>query len=147
MNKVEIKNHLENYQQNLIDKIKGEFNRKKDASEIDHNDVRDADSHSHQSQSQEDEQLIDDRLKNALDALTFLKNTPLKESNKVELGSLIETDSFLIYVGIATQKFTKNGKEIIGISTDAPIYNKLEGQTVGFPFEITGVSCKIVSIK
>ena len=146
MNKEEIKRSLEHYQQNLIDDLKGEFNLKKQDVENDNNDVRDIDSYSHQSQSQDDEQLVNDRLESAIDALTFLKNIPLKESKKVDLGSLIETESFLIYVGIATQKFTDTGKEIIGISTDAPIYNKLKDKTVGFSFEIEGDSCKIVSI-
>jgi hypothetical protein len=52
----------------------------------------------------------------------------------------------LLYVGIVTQKFKDNSKDIIGISTDAPIYNKLKDKTVGFPFEIEGDNCNIVSI-
>jgi stringent starvation protein B len=60
---------------------------------------------------------------------------------------LIETRSLTIYVGIVTQQFTEDGRDVIGISTEAPIYRTLYNQTVNFSFQFAGVDCEILSIQ
>lgn len=147
MLKKTVRTCIEKYQIGLIEELINEFNNKKEASDIDEYDVIDADTHSHQSQAQTDEQLINNRLESAKLALEYLKKIPLTESNKVSEGALIETKDLLIYVGIITQKFKDDGKDIIGISLDAPIYETLKNKTVGFRFQFAGVDCEILSIK
>jgi hypothetical protein len=147
MLKKTIRTCIEKYQLGLIKDLENEFNDKKEASDIDEDDVIDADTHSHQSQAQFDEQLINNRLESAKKSLEYLKGIPLSESNVVTEGALIETKNLLIYVGIVTQKFNEEGRDIIGISTKAPIYKTLNNKTVGFPFQFSGVDCEILSIK
>jgi hypothetical protein len=146
MLKEKIRKCIENYQTSLIEELENELNYKKEASEIDGYDVIDADDRSHQSQAQIEEQLVYDRLQSSKAALEHLKKIPLTESDQVTEGALIETRDLVFYVGIITQKFTEDGRNIIGISTAAPIYKTLHNQTVNFPFQFAGVDCKILSI-
>ena len=146
MLKQKIRKCIENYQTSLIEELENELNYKKDAAEIDGYDVIDADDRSHQSQAQIEEQLVYDRLQSAKAALVYLKKIPLTESDKVTEGALIETRDLVFYVGIITEKFTEDGRNIIGISTQAPIYKTLHNQTVNFPFQFARVDCKILSI-
>jgi len=44
---------------------------------------------------------------------------------QVALGSLIQSNKFFICVGISTQKFSEDRSDIIGISTNASIYQNL----------------------
>ena len=146
MLKQKIRKCIENYQTSLIEELENELNYKKEAAKIDGYDVIDADDRSHQSQAQIEEQLVYDRLQSAKAALEYLKKIPLTESDKVTEGALIETRDLVFYVGIITEKFTEDGRNIIGISTQAPIYKTLHNQTVNFPFQFAGVDCKILSI-
>jgi hypothetical protein len=144
--KVTIRKCIENFQIGLIKELEDQFNDKKEASDIDENDVRDADTHSHQSQAQSEEQRVNDRLVTAKADLEYVQKIPLNISDSVVEGALIETKSLLIYVGIITQKFTEEGRDIIGISIKAPIYKTLFNQKIGFPFQFSGIDCEILSI-
>jgi len=147
MLKEKIRKCIEDYQTGLIEELENELNYKKEASVSDGYDVIDADAHSHQSQARLEGQLVSDRLERAKAALAHLGSIPLAESDKVAEGALIETRSLTIYVGIVTEKFTEDGRDIIGISTEAPIYKTLYNQTVGFSFQFAEVDCEILSIQ
>ena len=146
MLKEKVKKCIESYQENLITELENEFKNFKDGAHIDESDVRDADSHSHQSQSARDEERVSNQLSRAKVDLEKIKSISSAPSTKIEEGALIETRSLLIHVGIVTSKFTEDGKDIIGISTDAPIFKTLEGQGEGFPFQFAGIDCSILSI-
>jgi len=147
MTKQEVISCIESRQQNIIEDLIEELTIKKNTLNIDSDEIKDADSQSHRDEYQDDEEDIDNRLENAKKALTIVKNIPLKKSEKVELGALIETDNFLMYIGIATQKFQYMGKDIIGVSALAPLYDELRDKIVGASFTMQGVRYKIQSIE
>lgn len=147
MLKEKVKKCIETYQENLVKELENEFKNFKEGAHIDEADVRDADSHSHQSQSARDEQRVSDQLSRAKEELQKIRQIGTAPSAKIEEGALIETRSLLIHVGIITSKFTEDGRDIIGISTNAPIYKTLEGQKEGFPFQFAGTDCSILSIQ
>jgi len=146
MFKEKIKKCIITYQENLVSNLEMEFQNTKQTAHIDEADVRDADTHSHQSQTIADEQRISEQLIRAKQDLEKLKSISTSPSHKIEEGAIIETRNLLIHVGIVTSKFNEEGKDIIGISTDAPIYKTLHGQKKGFPFEFAGTACEILSI-
>ena len=80
-------------------------------------------------------------------SLEYLKSIQRTESDEVALGSLIETNKFFIYVGISTQKFNEDGSDIIGISTNASIYQNLQSKTAGDTFKFSPDYCEILSIQ
>jgi hypothetical protein len=55
------------------------------------------------------------------EAFEYLNRIPLTKTDKVTEGALIETRNLVFYVGIITEKFCEDGRNIIGISTEAPI--------------------------
>lgn len=144
--KQEVKNCIITYQENLIKGLENEFQSFRSGADIDENDVRDADAHSHQSQSAYDEQRVSSQLSRAKVDLEKIKSISDSPSTEVEEGALIETKNLLIHIGIVTSTFNDGGKDIIGISTQAPIYKSLVGQKEGFPFQFAGIDCSIISI-
>lgn len=71
--------------------------------------------------------------KNVLD-----KIDPTVVSNKIALGSLVQTNGMLLFVSTALPKITIDGKTIIAVSPQSPLGSKLLGNEVGFEFEING---------
>ena len=62
--------------------------------------------------------------------LDFLETYKDKETTKIEQGSLIETEDLYIFIGISLQQFMLNGKNVIAISEDAPIYKSIKEKTI-----------------
>jgi len=147
MQKEKIRKCIETYQTGIVETLEKEYKSKTEFSNKEENNIDDADAHSHELEAHSDSELINDRLESARASLEYFKSIPQIETDKVSLGSLIETDSFLIYVGISTQKFSDDGREIIGISIKAPIYQSLENKTVGDSFKFGGTDCRILSIQ
>lgn len=57
-------------------------------------------------------------------------------SNKISLGSLVQTNGMLLYISTALPKISIDNKSIIAVSAQSPLGNKLMGNEVGFKFEI-----------
>jgi hypothetical protein len=51
--------------------------------------------------------------------------------SKVEEGSVVKLGGRLVVIAVSTGKFICDGNEIMGISTQAPIYAELEGKRAG----------------
>lgn len=68
------------------------------------------------------------------------------EMDHVQFGSLVETDSLTILVGAAHDNMKVDGTTVTGISTAAPIYNKMQGLKTGDSFEMNGTKYSIKGI-
>ena len=62
------------------------------------------------------------------------------------MGSLIETEDLYIFIGISLQQFKLNGKNVIAISEEAPIYNSIKEKTIGEKITIGTIENTIISI-
>ena len=69
--------------------------------------------------------------KNILDKIDVNKN-----SNKIALGSLIQTNGMLLFMSTALPKIEVDNKTIIAVSPQSPLGNKLLGNEIGFSFEM-----------
>ena len=69
--------------------------------------------------------------KNILDKIDVNKN-----SNKIALGSLIQTNGMLLFMSTALPKIVVDNKTIIAVSPQSPLGNKLLGNEIGFSFEM-----------
>ena len=69
--------------------------------------------------------------KNILDKIDVNKN-----SNKIALGSLIQTNGILLFMSTALPKIEVDNKTIIAVSPQSPLGNKLLGNEIGFSFEM-----------
>jgi hypothetical protein len=62
------------------------------------------------------------------------------------LGSLVKANGIYLYLSVALPKITVDETNIIALSPQSPLGNKLMGNTIGFEFEINGTKYKIESV-
>lgn len=146
MNKNEIIKSIINEQNVVISTIENSVSRYKNASDIDENDSIDPEDFSHQDEAKEMQLRYEQILVQAKNNLDFLETYKNKETSKIELGSLIETEDLYIFIGISLQQFMLNGKNVIAISEDAPIYNSIKEKTIGEKITIGTIENSILSI-
>lgn len=80
--------------------------------------------------------------------ISVLKNIPIDmEMDKVQFGSLVETDKSVVLVGAANETVEVDGIDIVGISTASPLFKKMQDQTTGDKFELNGNQHEILSVK
>lgn len=68
------------------------------------------------------------------------------ENTKVEPGALVVTDRMNFFIGVSSEKMEIEGEEVFGISTNAPIYQSMEGLEKGDTFAFNETKYKIESI-
>ena len=87
------------------------------------------------------------KLTEILDQKSVLdKIDPSLISSKVALGSLVKANGILLFVSAALPKITIDSKNIIPLSPQSPLGNKLMGNEVGFSFEINSTNYTIEEI-
>ncbi|GAA4052614.1 hypothetical protein [Flavobacterium chungnamense] len=146
MNKNEIIKSIINEQNVVISTIENSVSKYKNASDIDENDSIDPEDFSHQDEAKEMQLRYEQILVQAKNNLDFLETYKNKETTKIELGSLIETEDLYIFIGISLQQFKLNGKNVIAISEEAPIYNSIKEKTIGEKITIGTIENTIISI-
>lgn len=146
MNKNEIIKSIINEQKVFISTIKNSVSRYKNASDIDENDSIDPEDFSHQDEAKEMQLRYEQILVQAKNNLDFLETYKNKETTKIELGSLIETEDLYIFIGISLQQFILNGKNVITISEEAPIYKSIKEKTIGEKITIGTIENTILLI-
>lgn len=80
--------------------------------------------------------------------IMLLKNIPIDiELDKVQFGSLVETDNSTVLVGAAHEVVDVDGIGIVGISTASPLFKKMQGLRKGEKFDLNGNHQEIRSVK
>ncbi len=62
------------------------------------------------------------------------------------VGSLVKANGIFLYLSVALPKITIDGINVIALSPQSPLGNKLMGKKVGFTFEINGTKYLIEEI-
>ncbi|MGY8913805.1 MAG: hypothetical protein ACKVJF_01810 [Flavobacteriales bacterium] len=63
--------------------------------------------------------------------LEFLRNLSFHPTSIIELGAIVETDNIFLIISTPTKPFEYDNKQFVGVSINAPLYNCLEGKTIG----------------
>jgi hypothetical protein len=101
------------------------------ASNIDEGDTLDPEDFSQQTEFKEMQMRMKihlDQLKAQIARLEELAN---KKVNTIEAGAIIETPKNLIFIGVSFPTIALDGKELLGITTETPIYASLKGKAKG----------------
>lgn len=132
-------------QQHLIENFEGEIDSLK--KEMFTHDV---------SQSQGDSSAVErnELLVRYENELIFLNNElqilqsidPSKESDKVELGSVVVTDQRIFYVSVSIEQLEVDEQDIFGLSVNAPIYEALSQASKGDRITFNGIDYIILDI-
>lgn len=114
--------------------------------DVDELDTLDPEDFSHQFESGEMEQLMRVHLKNAKHQLDALDSIDFSLKSTVREGACVVTDHFTCIIAFASPPFKYDGKIIIGISKDSPIYAAMMGLKEGDQFNCGGNSHRILQI-
>ena len=63
------------------------------------------------------------------------------------VGSLVKANGIYLYLSVALPKISVEGINVIALSPQSPLGNKLMGNEVGFTFEINGTKYVIETIQ
>ena len=90
-------------------------------------------------QSAEDlSEAFDDTVHSHSDKIEKLAAMDFGPKSKVEEGAVVKLGGRLFVIAVSTRKFVCDGNEIMGISTQAPIYAELEGKRAGDAISFNG---------
>ncbi len=81
---------------------------------------------------------LDDTLHDYTDKLAKLRTIDFGPKSEVSEGALVKLSGRYFVIAVSTSKFTCQGRELMGISTMAPIFEAIEGATVGETVEFNG---------
>ncbi len=84
-----------------------------------------------------------DALQRDINVLNGLGSIDANE--EIQLGDVIKTDKGNFFVAVAADEFDINGTAYRGISTDSPLFKKLQGKTDGDNVEVNGNIFQLIS--
>ncbi len=138
MDKVKVHKQALEIQRTKVDELKNLSQKIHNDSGLDHEDVVDTDDLSRFSEITDNYLEIKSHLNAAKSDLAFLENLEIHPRDAVSLGALVQTDLLCFYIGITLPAFECEGKKVVGISTDAPIFGQMIGKKKGDTFEFHG---------
>jgi hypothetical protein len=81
---------------------------------------------------------LDDTLHDHTDKLDKLRQVDFGPKSTVTEGALVQLSGRYFVIAVSTSKFTCDGREVMGISTMAPIFEAIEGARAGETVEFNG---------
>ena len=94
-----------------------------------------------------EQEKLNSKLKEVLHQKSVLdKIDPTKIAETIILGSLVKANGIYLYLSLALPKINIDGTNVIALSPQSPLGNKLMGNVVGFTFEINTTTYLIEEI-
>ncbi|MEX2565957.1 MAG: hypothetical protein WD431_08450 [Cyclobacteriaceae bacterium] len=104
-------------------------------------------------QGQEDENAIiinrmADELNFVVEELDFLNQMKTDQNlfEEVTLGAIVKTDQMTFFPSVSIEYFEVEGKQLFGISRNAPLYKEMKTKKKGDGFSFNGEKYKIVDV-
>ena len=81
---------------------------------------------------------LDDTLHDFADKIDKLQTIDFSPKSTVTEGALVKLSGRYFVIAVSTSKFTCQGRELMGISTMAPIFEAIEGARAGETVQFNG---------
>jgi hypothetical protein len=95
-----------------------------------------------------EQEKLNRKLREVLDQKNLLdKIDSATIAETIIVGSLVKANGIYLYLSVALPKISVEGINVIALSPQSPLGNKLMGNTIGFSFEINGTKYVIESIE
>ncbi|MDN3605976.1 hypothetical protein [Kaistella yonginensis] len=130
----------------VIDSLKQSVDRYKIASDLDEESTHDPEDFSQQTQAKDMQLRYEKMLKEAERNLSFLEGELKLTHDKIEKGTLVETDKNFLFVGISVPVFKFENKEVIAFSDQAPVFQNIKGKNKGQTVEVGPNVLQIIDI-
>ena len=147
MDKRIIRAEIEKIQQGVIDDMRASRDRLATAADIDENETLDPEDFSRQNELGNMATRLKFMIQKAQSDLEILQDLPFETGDTVKAGSLVTTDSYVFFVGIAVHPFDHSDHHVVSISTDAPIYMAMHGKKAGDTFTVAKRNYTILSVQ
>jgi hypothetical protein len=138
VDKFELQKTMLTMYETIINDLKEELKVKETLANIDEDNTLDPEDYSNQTVSKEMKMLLQKQLDKAIFDFEKVKNMDFSEKSEAVVGALVTTDMFNFILGVATTPFLFGNMQIVGVSTEAPIFSSLLGRKEGDSFQFTG---------
>lgn len=146
MDKSKLKQTMIEMERHSIEDVTNSHNDFFNESQVDWEQVVDADDQSHFREQTEISNELDRQIIEHEEHLLALANISFDESDIVEPGAIVTVSGRHMIVAVSKPRFQFEGQDFIGISADAPIYPAMEGKKAGDVFTFKGRKFKIESV-
>ncbi|MEC5395799.1 hypothetical protein VQ048_10750 [Bergeyella sp. RCAD1439] len=130
----------------IIDNLKESVERYRVASDIDEDSTLDPEDYSRQAEAKEMQLRFEKLLSEAQNVQRQLALEPEQAHEEVAHGALVQTDKHWLFVGVSLPVFEFEGRSVLAVSDDAPIYAKWRGCKVGDQVEVGSSTVEITAI-
>ena len=144
--KEEIRNQIIEIQKQDLKNLQQMLKTHHEAADLDEESTLDPEDFSQQNQNFESVDILTKRITRSKQLLDNFLNLPVDGISEVEPGALVLTKSLNFYIGISAAQFRYEGKIYIGLNTDAPIYQALEGAKAGDTINFNGQEYEISEV-
>ena len=145
MDKVKIISAIIEEQQKVINSLKSSAERYKSEADLDEDQTQDPEDYSRQNEAKDMQLRYEKLLLTAQKNWNILEKAKSENYTEIEIGTLIETDKNYIFVGISLPVFKYEGKDVISVSEEAPIFKTLKSKKIGENLEFGKNIFKIIS--
>lgn len=90
---------------------------------------------------------LDDKLHNYADKLDKLRTIDFGPKSAVAEGAVVKISGRHFVIAVSTSKFTCQGRELMGISTMAPIFEAIEGARAGETVDFNGRALTVETVE
>jgi hypothetical protein len=116
------------------------------ASNFDEGDTLDPEDFSQQSEFKEMQLRMKIQLDQVNAQVERLEELANKKVNAIEAGAIVETAQNIIFIGVSFPTIHQDGIELLGITTETPIYASLKGKAKGDSFKLGKDDYSIIAI-
>mgnify|MGYP000550079138 FL=1 len=145
MDKAKIISAIIEEQQKVINSLKSSAERYKSEADLDEDQTQDPEDYSRQNEAKDMQLRYEKLLLTAQKNWNILEKAKSENYTEIEIGTLIETDKNYIFVGISLPVFKYEGKDVISVSEEAPVFQTLKSKTLGDTLELGNNNFKIIS--
>lgn len=146
MNKEALKEQLLKVEYKLIEKAELNYQEFLTDNKFDWSGVEDVGDYSHQVANEDISELLDRQITEHKEHLNQIKHISFAPTDEIELGAVAKVNGKYFVIAVAEPKFEFEGKEFMGISVSAPIYNQLRGKKAGEEFVFNKMNFKIEEV-
>lgn len=146
MDKVKLQERLIELEKEFLRQAEGTYDDYVSESQWADKEVVDDDVASHKSENAEISEELEHQVEDHAEHLKILEGLDFSPADEVRPGAVVKLNDRYMVVAVARSKFTFQGKDFIGISPEAPIYQSMHGKKAGEEFQFNGKKFKIKAV-
>lgn len=147
MTKQQIIQTVEDNLDNAIKSFKSSIQELDGTADVDENETLSLDDFSQQDESTEMKHHLQAQLEKAITEKNNLERIKDIKCSEVTNGAMVETAKHYFLIGISSHGQNLKGKEVVGISLDAPVYPEWKGKKTGDQVKLGSEEITILDIQ